>query len=433
MTTETEDQGSSGVEQIADRKMLREQREANERLVLYAIRAHEEVDEAEAARATAEADRSRLFEHAGWGVAIINAPDSTLLAVNPAFARMHGYTVDELVGRPLKDLWAPESRDQLPEQIRRVHEKGHHLFEVTHMRKDGSRFPCLTDGTAVRDSMGRLTASAYNFQDITERKRAEEEQARARAALEWALTEQKKLEELRELLFAIVGHDLRAPISAIKMSAQMMLQRGLLAEADFTATARIVRNADRMARMTLQLLDFTRARLGGGIVVDLKPIDLANVCAEALAELEAAHPERELRFHSDGDTKGMWDPDRLAQVFSNLIGNAIQYGTPGSAIDVRLCDAGDEVRLTVRNDGPPIPVAMLPSIFDAFRRGNPRARAPGQTAPQSLGLGLFIAREVIRAHGGQVSVHSTEAEGTSFIVRLPRNPRAVVRGGVDER
>ena len=119
---------------------------------------------------------------------------------------------------------------------------------------------------------------------------------------------------------------------------------------------------------------------------------------------------------SDLDTKGLWDRERLAQVVTNLIGNAIQHGRLDGSIDVRLRDEGDAVCLLVHNDGSPIPADLLPSIFDPFRRGRRRATQKAE----GLGLGLFIVREMVRAHSGEISVQSTEAEGTTFTVKLPR-------------
>ena len=168
MTLDSQERETSSPEQEAHDKIVRDQREANENLVLLSMRAQEEREQAEAARAVAESDRARLFEHAGWGVAIVSDTDNRLVAVNPAFASMHGYSVDELIGCELKMVCPPPTHAQLVEDIKRLNDKGHHLFEGSHVRKDGSQFPCLTEATAFRDSDGKLTTSAYNFQDVSE-------------------------------------------------------------------------------------------------------------------------------------------------------------------------------------------------------------------------------------------------------------------------
>lgn len=283
------------------------------------------------------------------------------------------------------------------------------------VRKDGSRFWANVIISRMVERDGTLIGFAKVTRDLTQRRALEEERIR-RATLERALAEQKKTEELRELLVGVVGHDLRSPLASITMGAAIMLKRGRLEDADVKATARIARSADRMAKIISQLLDFTRARLGGGIPVDRRLVDLAEICAEVIAEQETAHPDRALRFDADMDTKGLWDRERLAQVVANLIGNAIRHGKPDGPIDVRLRAQGDAVCLQIHNDGSPIPADLLPSIFDPFRRHGISA---GRNS-DGLGLGLFIVRERVRAHSGEIGVQSTEAEGTTFSVTLPR-------------
>lgn len=173
-----------------------------------------------------------------------------------------------------------------------------------------------------------------------------------------------------------------------------------------------------MTNIISQLLDFTRSRLGGGIPIDPKPIDLAEICAEVIDEMESAHPDRTVLFSADGDTRGLWDRERLAQVVSNLIGNAVQHGKPAAVIDVQLGNEDDAVTLRVHNEGPAIAADLLPSIFDPFRR---QRSATGRG--EGLGLGLYICREMIRAHGGEIAVQSSDGAGTTFTVRLPRSAK----------
>jgi signal transduction histidine kinase len=285
------------------------------------------------------------------------------------------------------------------------------------VRKDGTRFWANVVISRMLDRDGKLLGFAKVTRDLSHRRQLEEERV-ARASLERALAEQKKIDELREQLIGIVGHDLRTPLTSVVAGAEMMLKRGMLSEADAKVTARIARSADRMTKIISQLLDFTRARLGGGMSVQRQPAVLAEICAQVIAEVQMANPDRALIFEADDDTRGLWDRGRLAQVVSNLIGNAIQHGGPGGPIEVRVGDCGEAVSLAVHNQGPPVPAELLPSIFDPFRRGN--AHATSKT--DGLGLGLFIVREMVRAHYGEIVAHSTEAEGTTFTVRLPRAP-----------
>src|SRR5438132_1643693 len=239
-----------------------------------------------------------------------------------------------------------------------------------------------------------------------------------RAALEQSLAEQKKIDELREQLIGIVGHDLRSPLSSVVVGAELMLKRGMLHDADAKVTARIARSAERMAKIISQLLDFTRSRLGGGMRIEPREVDLAEICAQVIAEVETVHPDRAVSFEADSDVRGVWDRERLAQVVSNLVGNAIAYGKADGAVSVVLRDEGDSVTLSVHNEGPAIPAEVLPAIFDPFRR---QARRTSRNS-DGLGLGLFICRELVAAHGGEISAQSTDGAGTTFTVRLPRTP-----------
>ncbi|HEX6839462.1 MAG TPA: ATP-binding protein, partial [Polyangia bacterium] len=141
----------------------------------------------------------------------------------------------------------------------------------------------------------------------------------------------------------------------------------------------------------------------------------AEVCGEILGDSEIAHPDRTFALATSGELRGVWDRERMAQVVANLVGNAAKYGEGGAPIAVTVTEAGEGVRLRVHNEGPPIPAEVLPSIFDPFRRGHDhRERA------ESLGLGLYIVSEIVRAHGGTIEAASTAEEGTTFTVTLPR-------------
>ena len=287
------------------------------------------------------------------------------------------------------------------------------------VRKDGSRFWANVIITRMRDAEGELIGFAKVTRDLTERKKLEEERL-ARSRAEADLSERRRLDELREQLIGVVGHDLRGPLASISMAVSLMLKRGTLPDAEVKTAALIARNADRMSKMVSQILDFTRARLGGGLPLSPQPMDLAPLCAEMLAECEAANPGREMTLDCDVYTSGIWDRDRLGQVVANLLGNAIQHGDPSQPIDVRVLDDGNEVRLSVSNGGAPIPAEVLPTIFDAFRRAASR-RSTTKEKTESLGLGLYIVREIVQAHAGTVSVESKLA-GTTFTVKLPRHP-----------
>ncbi|HXJ18646.1 MAG TPA: GAF domain-containing sensor histidine kinase [Polyangia bacterium] len=229
-----------------------------------------------------------------------------------------------------------------------------------------------------------------------------------------SLAELQETVHFNEMFTGILGHDLRNPLAAIITSARLAMTRDP-GERLRRPLARILSSGDRMTRMIDQLLDFTRVRLGGGIPVAPVEIDLATLVRQVVDELDEANPESALRVSFSGDTMGRWDPDRLSQVFSNLVANAVRHGEPGHGVDVTV-DGRPEVsiRVTVHNMGA-IPARRLPKLFEPLAGAS---RRPEKA--QGLGLGLFITRELVRVHGGSIEVRSDEASGTTFTVTLPR-------------
>lgn len=223
---------------------------------------------------------------------------------------------------------------------------------------------------------------------------------------------------------AVLGHDLRNPLGAISMAAAIICKGA--DHASHKPASLILTSARRMKRMVDDLLDLTRTRLGSGIPIAPERMDLKALAEEIVAELQAFHPQRAVAFRADGDLEGSWDRDRLAQVLSNLLGNALQYGAPARPITVSARGDGDEVAIEVHNQGRPISPSMLTNIFEPMVREAGRGDGKPST---SLGLGLYIAREIVLAHGGTVSVKSAALEGTTFCVRLPRKVAASPASG----
>lgn len=217
----------------------------------------------------------------------------------------------------------------------------------------------------------------------------------------------------RERFIGILGHDLRSPLGAISMAAQYLLAHANLDDRSRNAAARILRSSQRMARLISDLLDYTRARAGQEIPLTLAWTDLHDLARTTVEEWQFQLPEREVRLTSHMRSRVYCDPDRIAQVLSNLIGNALRHGAPDAPVDVCLEEKGDAVRIRVHNEGPPIPTSLLPFLFEPFRRG-----ATGDAS--GVGLGLFIARAITTAHGGNIEVQSEHGRGTTFVVLLPR-------------
>lgn len=238
----------------------------------------------------------------------------------------------------------------------------------------------------------------------------------------------ERVDESRNLMLGVLGHDLRNPLGATRNSAEYLLRSGSLSGAQTKAVVRIQSSTQRMREMVDDLLDFTRAQLGGGLSIAPEPVDLGHLCRRVLDELEAFHPDRELRLECTGDVRGRWDERRLAQVVSNLSANAIQHGDPRAPVVVSASGDGGCVLLKVHNEGPPVSSEAQKRLFDPLMRPvvQETERREGSSG---LGLGLYIVREIARAHGGAVGVESSERDGTTMIVRLPREPSEIVHEG----
>jgi PAS domain S-box-containing protein len=252
---------------------------------------------------------------------------------------------------------------------------------------------------------GQATHMLGTLRDVTRELQAAEESRRA--------------VDFQEQLVGIVSHDIRSPLGAIISWARIMAAGGPPPEEQQRTFRRITSAALRIERLTRLLLDFARARLGGGITLEPRRSDMRELLQKVTHEFRVAYPDRTVLCEVEGtDMVGSWDPDRLGQVLSNLLENALKYSPPDT--QVRLLARGDkeQVLLAVHNQGKPIPPELMPHIFEPFRRGPQSSR----TAKTSYGLGLYIVQEIVHAHGGTIEVLSNLEEGTTFSVRLPRLP-----------
>lgn len=280
---------------------------------------------------------------------------------------------------------------------------------------------------ALRASVIRLwreSAPDSNARDLDDLTRFNE-------SIDQSLTEAvrsytQRVDRSRQMFLAILGHDLRNPLNSISLSAQVLSLTGGLDDECTQTASQISSSAAAMARMIGDLLDFTSTGLGVRIPLSPAPMNLKGLCQEVVAEICAAHPECAVRYEPHGDFTGDWDSSRLRQVVSNLLGNAVQHGAASGCVDLSLTGEGSDVLLAVSNGGPPIPREALPTIFDPLVRGS-TADSQKQRRPGSIGLGLYIAREIVTAHGGTIDVKSSDAAGTVFTVRLPRHPGRPVR------
>ena len=224
--------------------------------------------------------------------------------------------------------------------------------------------------------------------------------------------------QTQERFLAILSHDLRTPLGAIITSTRFMLDAGGLEEPNRTLVARASSSARRMNQMVLDLVEFTRTRLDDGIPVVRAEVDARRLVHDVVLEIAASYPDSIVQAETSGDLSGQWDADRLTQALTNLVGNAVQHGAPGTPIRVSARGLADEVTLSVHNEGQPIPAEQQAAIFQEGQRVGERSTADRR----HQGLGLYIVDRIVAAHGGSVSLRSTAAEGTTFTIRLPRKP-----------
>lgn len=312
-----------------------------------------------------------------------------------------------------------KSRGELPDNSPRItetaHEHAEHRFE--------QRFTLdqmLSEIRALRASVLRRWVD-----ECTQFNRAAVVgQIRFGEAMDQALTESvamfgAKVDESRRLLLGVLGHDIRTPLGAIRMSAQLLERTQGLDDRQSKAVQRILSSSSSMRTMVDDILDFTQTSLGMRLPITRADCDLRAVCTDVVAELEALHPQRRIQLECAGDLAGKWDAGRIGQMLSNLVRNAIQHGDPALAVTVTAKGAPNEVTIAVHNAGSPVPPRLRETLFEPLAQskdvgGNRHAGSSG------LGLGLYIARQIAVAHGGSIEVISSEQDGTTFMARLHR-------------
>ena len=230
----------------------------------------------------------------------------------------------------------------------------------------------------------------------------------------------RELSASRDMFLAMLGHDLRGPLSAINMST-LLLGKPDLAEATRSkALTRIKRASGEMNRLVTDLLEYTRTRLGRGIPIERSVCDLGPLCEEAVEAIRAGHPEQHFLAELSGDLSIQADAPRMQQVLSNLLNNAVQHGDRTAPVLLSADGKKDVVVLKITNSGNPIPTDALSAIFEPLVQAPSASADPHQRSKTSLGLGLFIAREIVLGHEGTITAESSAASGTVFTIRLPR-------------
>ncbi len=328
--------------------------------------------------------------------------DGLVREPSPSWEQFTGQRHEEWVGYGWLEVVHPDDRDHTREVWQQaVKHKRPYEVEYRVRRRDGvyrwtvaRGAPILADDGSVHEWVG------CNW-DIHPLKEAEEEQARAA--------------QLLRMLLAVIGHDLRNPLSSVLVGGAL-LQRSAADGATRAVAARITRGAERATSILDLLLDLTSVQLGG-MQLRTADADLADLAADIVAELEGQVAGRPLSVTREGDTRGRFDPTRMGQTISNLVSNAIHHGTPATPVRIRVRGDAQTLTLEVENQAPPIPAEKLARLFYPFQRGDPTP-VEGR---RNLGLGLYIVDQIVKGHGGVVSAESNP-ERTVVGVRIPRTP-----------
>ncbi|HEY0488917.1 MAG TPA: sensor histidine kinase [Telluria sp.] len=323
------------------------------------------------------------------------------------------------------DLRMPQSDHQQAEKSKGNGPRGaHDTASETHaearLQSGYTVEQLVSEYRALRSSVLRLwaddarTGIISHLEDVTRFNEAVD-QALAESVARYA----KMVKRSQNMFLAILGHDLRNPLGTVITGASVVTQATDIPSKYIVIATRIFNSGQRMTKLINDLIDFTRTHLGAGLPVRSKAADIGHLCANVVDELRTYHPERVLRLSGPNTLMAVFDNDRIAQVLSNVIGNAIQYGDEDGAVAVTLAELDGMVVVTVNNQGPLIEPKKLGSIFEPLVR---LARNDAEEYPShgSLGIGLFIAREIVHSHGGTIVVDSVEGSGTTFTIRFPR-------------
>ncbi len=370
------------------------------------------------ARKAAEDAREELLdafsEQPLFGVALFRGPRFVFERANAIYRQLVGGR--DVEGKPLLEALPEFAGQGFDTMLNDVWRTGTPLIaREALVRMDRLGRGVLEDGyfdlvfQPVRTPGGAIEDVLHVVLDVTDRVHARKEAERLMAL------EQERA-GFEQQLIGIVSHDLRTPIAAITMGAAVLLRRPDVEERQRRTVERILSSAGRANRMIHDLLDFTQARLGGGIKAQRLPGDFHAIVRQVVEESKVSNPGRILRLTQTGDGGGEWDADRLSQLVSNLLSNALHYSPPDSVVRIETRGEPEHLVLTVRNAGAPIPSEALPRLFQPMQRG-----VGGGSEARSVGLGLYIVDQVVRAHGGSVSVTSSHEDGTAFTVSLPRS------------
>jgi phosphoserine phosphatase RsbU/P len=375
----------------------------------------------------ADSDFEDLYENAPCGYLSVR-PDGRIDRANRTLAGWMGYQPDDLPGMRLSDLLNMAGRIFLETHVAPLLRMQGFFdeFALDLLTKTGTRLPAIANARERRTDADALLFTRLTIMRATDRRRyerglidARKESDELKSALEERLGQERQNAELREQFIAVLGHDLRNPLASIAAGARLMLKAKTPEDA-LRLEAMMQSSVGRMAKMIESVMDLARGRLGGGISLSKAITAVEPVLDQVVAELVAAHPERRIDTKFEVERPVFCDPARIAQLFSNLLGNAISHGAPDQPVLVEASASAEMFELSVANAGAAIPEGARKRLFQPFYRGE--AHGPSQ----GLGLGLYIAAEIAKAHGGSIGVASSQAE-TRFTFQMPLEGEGALR------
>ncbi|VVM97056.1 Adaptive-response sensory-kinase SasA [Pseudomonas fluorescens] len=368
---------------------------------------------------------------------VVTKEDGTILRANLTFSNWIGFSQTTLCGKRFQDLltmggrifhqthWAPLMRMQgsvAEVKLDLVHQDKRTvtmlLNGVRREHTSGAFYELALFGTTDRDKYERELLNARKTAEdlLREKTAAESALQQAQDELSNAYVKAQRRALFAEQMVAIVSHDLKNPLTAIKMASDI-LARDERSTKEAKLLGHINQSADRAERMIADLLDFALARVGNGIAISLTLQDLHAFVSRSVEELRVAFPNAMLLHQSFGYGSARLDADRVQQIIGNLVANSVAYGDLELPITITSRLEDDQAVVSVHNHGPVIPQALRAALFEPMTRGTETA-----SDVRSVGLGLFIVREIAKAHGGNVSVSSTPQDGTVFSVHFPLGP-----------
>lgn len=364
-------------------------------------------------------DLQDLYENAPCGYLSLG-PDGRIVKSNRTLSSWLGIAPGDLIGKRLRDLLSIAGQIFYETHFAPLLRMQGFFDEVALdlVKADGQPLHVLANAAERRDAEGGLMFTRVTVFRATQRRRYERElvdatetaQAQSRLSQGQLLAEHEAA-ELREQFIAVLGHDLRNPLAAIDGGTNLLM-REPQSEKSQRVIGLIRGSVLRMSGLIDNVMDFARGRLGGGLQLNRSSKLLAMTLEQVVGELQTSYPERQIELNLDVADEVVADHARLAQMFSNLLANAITHGATDQPVEVDALLDGGELRLSVANAGPPIPQEAMQQLFQPFYRFNPHSRVRG------LGLGLYIASQIAKAHGGRLDVASDATE-TRFTFRMP--------------